>query len=363
MKQNQILMIHGSEYKQMTMRLLEAADLAGQIGDPAKRIALKPNLVLASTPELGAVTHPEIVAGVLEYLQTHGFRNLRVMEGSWVGAKTMPAARESGLLSVCEEYAVPFVDLQADSSISVDGKGMSIKICNQAQETDFLINLPVLKGHCQTMLTCALKNLKGLLPNSEKRRFHTLGLHKPIAHLNAAIRQDFIVVDNICGDLDFEEGGTPVSMDRIFCCLDPVLCDAFACETLGLQTQDVPYIALAESLGIGCADVERAELIPLNGGTVAPEQRRSGRIRELAAYTEPIDACSACYGMLIHALDKLERQGTLRGHRQKICIGQGYRGQTGQIGVGSCTSGCACHLNGCPPTAKDILAFLEKNWR
>ena len=49
-----------------------------------------------------------------------------------------------------------------------------------------------------------------------------MGLHKPIAHLSTVVRSDFILVDNICGDLDFEEGGNPVSMNRIWAAKDPV---------------------------------------------------------------------------------------------------------------------------------------------
>lgn len=94
----------------------------------------------------------------------------------------------------------------------VDCAGMKLQICSSVRKLDFLINVPVLKGHCQTKITCALKNMKGLIPNKEKRHFHKLGLHKPIAHLNVGIHQDFIVVDNICGDLDFEDGGNPVVM-------------------------------------------------------------------------------------------------------------------------------------------------------
>lgn len=41
-----------------------------------------------------------------------------------------------------------------------------------------------------------------------------MGLHKPIAHLATVVPNDFILVDNICGDLDFEEGGNPVTMNR-----------------------------------------------------------------------------------------------------------------------------------------------------
>ena len=67
--------------------------------------------------------------------------------------------------------------------------------------------------------------------------------------------------------------------------------------------------------------------------------------------------------MLIHALDKLERRDELWGHQEKICIGQGYRKKGGAIGVGRCTEGCVVSCKGCPPTAADILTFLESNWR
>ena len=103
--------------------------------------------------------------------------------------------------------------------------------------------------------------MKGLIPNTEKRRFHALGLHKPIAHLNMGIRQDFIVVDNICGDLDFEDGGNPVVMNRIWAGMDPVLIDAYVCQVMHYQTSDVPYVKLAEELGAGSADLSQAEII------------------------------------------------------------------------------------------------------
>ena len=98
--------------------------------------------------------------------------------------------------------------------------------------------------------------MKGLIPNSEKRRFHSLGLHKPIAHLNMGIRQDFIVVDNICGDLDFEDGGNPVVMNRVLTGRDPVLMDAYVCNLMHYEISDVPYVELAGRLGVGCSELE-----------------------------------------------------------------------------------------------------------
>ena len=161
------------------------------------------------------------------------------MEGSWVGCGTQAAFRAAGYDRVCRRYNVPFVDLQKDSTTEYDCKGMRIRLCDQAMAADYMVNMPVLKGHCQTVVTCALKNNKGIIPNSEKRRFHSMGLHKPIAHLNVVAPNSFILVDNICGDLDFEEGGNPVQMDRVLGFKDPVLCDAYVCDCMGYTIDDV----------------------------------------------------------------------------------------------------------------------------
>lgn len=365
MKTNQILTIHGTDYTAMTRKLLEKAELAGELPDREMHIGIKPNLVVAKAASSGATTHPDIVAGVIEYLQENGYRNLCVLEGSWVGDRTERAYAASGIGKICKDRKVPYFDLQKDTSQVYDIKGFQVKICDRAAALDYLINLPVVKGHCQTVMTCALKNHKGLIPNSEKRRFHTLGLHAPIAHLSAAFPKEFIVADNICGDLDFEEGGNPVTMNRIYCCKDPVLCDAFACETIGCGISEVPYITMAEHLGVGCSDLSRAEIIALNEGWVENDTvHRSRRVERLAAYTCPREACSACYGALIYALGRLDREGALESGRPPVCIGQGYRGRTGDaIGVGHCTQGCSYSLGGCPPTAAEMIRFLRQNWK
>lgn len=364
MKKEEIVMIHGTDYVQMTIKLLEAIHLDELIGDKEKRVALKPNLILDDDASNGAVTHPELVEGVLLYLKRHDFPNVKVMEGSWVGARTSRAFETSGVASICRKYQVPFYDLQKDSSYPCDGAGMTLHLCSEVKNTDFLINMPVLKGHCQTLVTCALKNAKGVIPNNEKRRFHTMGLHKPIAHLNTVIPHGLVLVDNICGDLNFEEGGNPVVMNRIFACLDPVLCDAYVCESIGYAVDDVPYIRIAEQLGIGNANTANARIIMLNqpiGGQT--DKKPTGRVRKLEKYTDARDACSACYGSLVYALERLDERGDTHGKQERVCIGQGWKDSAGQIGVGSCTKNCSRHLPGCPPKALDIIQFLEKNWQ
>ena len=363
MQRNDILLIHGKDYVRMTKRLLERSALAELIGDREKQIALKPNLVTDNNPDSGATTHAELLEGTIQYLQEHGFRRITIMEGSWVGSRTDSSMRVCGYDRVCKRYGVPFVDLKHDTYTEYDAKGMTIKVCDLAMRTDFMINMPVLKGHGQTVVTCALKNNKGVIPDSEKRRFHTLGLHKPIAHLNTVCRNDFILVDNICGDLDFEEGGNPVEMNRILGFRDPVLCDTFVCDTMGVELREVPYIRLAEQLGVGSTELSRANLVQINQpfDTTERPRRSSRRVEKLAKYAAPLEACSACYGSLIHALNRLDAEGALRRLRTPVCIGQGYQGKTGALGVGRCTAMCGKSLPGCPPKASDILAFLEQS--
>lgn len=187
-----------------------------------------------------------------------------------------------------------------------------------------------------------------------------MGLHKPIAHLAAGISQDFIVVDNICGDWDFEDGGNPVVMNRILAAEDPVLCDAYVCHLMGYRPEDVPYIPMAGQLGVGDARWENACIREINAPeeeAVLPDTRK---IVELQDAVEEVESCSACYGYLIPALERLRQEGLLEKLNTKICIGQGFQGTTGELGIGRCTGRFRYHLKGCPPVETEIYQFLKE---
>jgi uncharacterized protein (DUF362 family) len=357
MEKNEILVVYGDDLAAMAIRLAEEADLAGLIGDRGRRIGLKPNLVVARPASDGATTHPEIAAGLIAYLKKNGFANLVILEGAWVGASTSEAFDNCGYRKLAGETGVELIDTKFGKTRVCDCGGMEIEICESALAVDFMINLPVMKGHCQTMVTCALKNNKGIISDDEKRRFHSLGLTKPIAHLNTVARNDFIVVDGICGDLDFEEGGNPVYAGRMFACRDPVLCDAWAAAQMGYAPADIPYIGLAEELGVGSADLRGAKVRELNGGSAAVPAP-GGRVRQLAAYITEDRACSACYASLIFALSRMDSRETGR-LKEKICVGQGFRKKRGNLGVGHCTAAFRSSCPGCPPSGAGILAFLR----
>ena len=118
MRENEILQIYGTAYKENTVKLLEEADLAGLIPSRDARIAIKPNLVSATEASYGATTHPELVEGIIIYLKENGFGNLVIMEGSWVGGRTSDAFDICGYRALSETYDVPLIDLQKEKWVS-----------------------------------------------------------------------------------------------------------------------------------------------------------------------------------------------------------------------------------------------------
>ena len=375
MENNDIYKIYGKNYKEMTKLLLERSRLSGRIPDGA-RIGIKPNLVSPTPAKYGATTHTEIIAGIIEYLREHGFEKIMIAEGSWVGDRTADAYEYCGYRTLSEQYEVPFFDTQKDSSHAVNAAGMEIRVCDVVDRIDFLINVPVVKGHGQTRVTCALKNMKGLIPNSEKRLFHKRGLHQPIAHLSTVLRPDFIVIDHICGDPELEDGGNPLEADCIMTALDPVLTDAYACRILGYETDDVPYIRMAEQLGTGSSDLKKCRvtvLDPDNGSekiysglTLDPKEiRRSPTdfLLDVAQAVEEADSCSACYGNLTPALMRLKEEGMLENLMEalpgRICIGQGFAGKKGMFGIGNCCRNFRQFIPGCPPDEERIYRELK----
>jgi uncharacterized protein (DUF362 family) len=359
---NEIHVIYGRDQYQMTYDLLGKINLAAELR-PGLTVGLKPNLVVAKKASEGATTSPAIVEGVICYLRDNGVKSIAIMEGSWVGDDTKRAYAVCGYKDLAAKYGIPLYDLKDDAYVTKRVAELELKICKKPLEVDLLINMPVLKAHCQTALTCALKNLKGCIPDSEKRRFHNLGLHKPIGYLGQALKPGLTIVDAIAGDLSFEEGGNPVAMDRIIAGKDPVLIDTYAAALLGYATEDIAYIGIAEKVGAGSTALAAAKISEYdvglkNGASFKPSQRT----RRLAEKVTAEAACSACYGSLIHALQRLDDSRMLASLRQPVYIGQAFRNKAlPGLGIGSCAGHCARHVAGCPPTAKDIVAFLTAN--
>ena len=343
---------HGSDAGEMARRLLESMQPAAD-WDKSAAVGIKPNLVVGKPWTSGATTNPAVCEAVIEYLRDAGFNNICIIESPWVGAKSDTVFHECGYTVLAKKHGVALVDVKKDETVCCEYGGMHIDISRRALALDHIINLPLIKGHCQTRMTCALKNMKGLIPDREKRRFHTIGLHKPIAYLNKMIAPSLTIADGTMTDPTFEEGGSPECLNVMAAGTDSVLVDAYAADVLGLRPRDVEYINIAEKIGVGSADLEHADILCLSEGKAAPRHTRADTLSAVAARIDARDACSACYANLVHALLALDKKDI------SVCVGQGFRGKTGDFGSGDCTSGFRCSIKGCPPSAEDIIDAIK----
>ena len=346
---------YGENIQEMTRQLMEKARINERV-NPKMRVCIKPNLVVSRPADGGATTHPEIVEGIIQYLHSVDVKSIAITEGAWVGDSTTRGFDNCGYTALSRKYGVELIDTKRDKTVKISSNGINLLVCESIHNADYLINVPVLKGHCQTDMTCCLKNLKGCIPDSEKRRFHTMGLHKPIAALAAAIKPDLHIVDSICGDLTFEEGGNPIISNRIMLGFDGLLLDSYGAGLMGYTPDEIEHLRIARQFGAGKYVDNSTVIEELNPENRPINVAQSSRIvKRLAEYIDEDCACSACYAALIFALNK---NGYHR--RNKIKIGQGFKGKAFDgIGIGNCATGCEHSLAGCPPRAIDIVEFLR----
>lgn len=345
----------GDDPKYMTRQLLQTMQIDAD-WDKNASIGLKPNLVVEKDWRSGATTNPAICETVIEYLFERGFKNVFIIESAWVGADTKRAFKVCGYDKLAKKYGIELVDVKKDQAVVCEYGGLKVEVSQRALNTDYLINLPLIKGHCQTKVTCALKNLKGLITDKEKRRFHALGLDKPIAYLNKMIYPALTIADGTYADQDFEEGGNPVAMNTMIAGTDSVLLDAYAANMLGYTPDEIGYLRIAGEIGIGSSDLENADIIYINSKQQTVQHVGSQKLLKAKVHVIQKDACSACYSNLVSALIQIKDD---LGDMQ-ICVGQGFRGETGDIGCGNCTNGFDHYIEGCPASADDIIKQLTQ---
>ena len=352
-----IVLTYGAEISKNAYETLAASDVLSYL-DSVMAVSIKPNLVVPGPASNGAVTHPEVVEGIILFLKDHGVKSIKIIESSWVGDSTKDAFKYSGFRDLANRHGIALIDLKSDSFTVVKHEKYDIAICDEALRTDFLLNVPVLKAHCQTRLTCCMKNLKGCIPDKEKRRFHSLGIHKPVAVLNALLKTGYNVVDGICGDLSFEEGGNPVVSNRIIAGRNPLLIDSFCAELIGYRPEEIGYISYGRELGVGEYFSAETKLVERGAGAKPARDLRAGGISEkYSNYINEDAACSSCYSSLVYALHRLGGAPHVSG---RIHIGQGFAGKNGSgVGVGDCACGFEKCVPGCPPKATDIIEALR----
>ena len=224
-------------------------------------------------------------------------------------------------------------------------------------------------------MTLAIKNMKGVLPDAYKRKFHhVFGVFQSVADLLTAVKPAFSIVDGIIamGGLG-PVFGDPIEMDLIIAGKDAVAVDAVTAKIMGFEPQECGCLREAAELKIGTIDLDEIEVV---GEPIAKVQRRFQRaeeaIMEKVRFPEGFQvmisekACSGCRNQILSSLFDLKEAGLLDKVPGWIVVS----GKTDKLPdvardklllVGACVAEFKKEANfvqGCPPNSRDIIHGL-----
>jgi uncharacterized protein (DUF362 family) len=217
------------------------------------RVLIKPNNCFRHKimPPYGMVTTTKIIDGLVQLLLEHGCQDISIGEGAIIGIfdelepYTKRGFRGTDIEKIAKKYGIKLVDFNTGAFNELDLGGIKVQVSRTALDTDFLINVPVLKTHFQTKVSLGFKNLKGCLSKDSKRRFHiSKRLDNLICLLNEAISSDLVIIDGI---YMLEKGpetlvGIAHRKDLIIASPDVFECDVVGATVLGIDPAQVDYL-------------------------------------------------------------------------------------------------------------------------
>jgi uncharacterized protein (DUF362 family) len=241
-------------------KAVEMADAFARLPRGA-RVVIKPNIVVwinGPFPKWGVITTSTIVEETVVLLKEYGISDIAIVEGSLqmafedthIGQKAFDGL---GYQTLKQKYGVKLLDVWERPFEKVDiGDGMTLKLNSDLLASDFLVNLPVLKTHAQVKVSLGIKNLKGFLNVSSRKKCHSADLKKNlddmISRLPGLIPPSATIIDGI---YSLERGpsfdGKPRKTNLVIASSHPVAADLVGARVLGHDTGDIPYLAKAAS--------------------------------------------------------------------------------------------------------------------
>jgi len=217
-------------------------------------VLVKPNMAWDRAPEQGANTHPDVVAEVVRLCRAAGARRVVVADNPVHDAERVAA--RSGVRAAVAAAGGDLV-LPGASGFERATLGGSVlatwEVLSVVFEADRLVNVPVVKHHSLSRLTCGLKNHMGLLGGTRGRLHQEI--HPALVDLAAAFRPTLTVVD--ATRVMLRNGPTGgrledlAAVNAVAAGTDAVACDAWAARQLGLDPADVGHVLQADGRGLG----------------------------------------------------------------------------------------------------------------
>jgi uncharacterized protein (DUF362 family) len=174
-------------------------------------VFIKPNIVFwtraSSFPKWGVVTTSRVVEDIIILLKERGIDEITIVEGITTydpkDRETPTHAFETlGYNVLKKRYGVKTLNVFEGTFKRLDlGAGVVLNFNEDVLESDFVVNLPVLKTHSQTVVSLGIKNLKGFIDLDSRKRCHSRhpekDLNYMVARLASKLPPSFTLLDGI----------------------------------------------------------------------------------------------------------------------------------------------------------------------
>lgn len=345
----------GLDLASHTKTLLEHFNLK-EIFSGKERVLIKPNF----SGEFGS-TDPYVVKGIVDALKPLGL-DIVVGESTIIGHDTEAVFERLKVRDILDVGVVDFKG-KPTKRVEISGKLLDdVVVTEEVSESDGLISAAKLKTLNATTASLCMKNLKGLLPDEEKLRFHHLGVSQAVVDLYSRFTPDLNVIDAVTG----YDMGTPVQVNRLIAGKDAVATDIVGTRMMGIDPFSInkgypsySHIGKAVDQHLGDKTPDIAGdfcIVPFKG---PPRSLKDIVIPESVTVIDG-NPCSACIGILNLAFSRMSNPSPVT-----VCVGPAItREIEGAVYMGNCCSAFSCsgtHAVGCPPHSRlDLKPALER---
>ncbi len=250
------------KYEKPIESVRKAVQLSGGLDAmPAgARVFIKPNIVFwtraVAFPKWGVITTSRVVEDIIILLKERGIDDITIGEGAVTmnpkdSATPAHAFETLGYGVLNQKYGIKHINVFERPFEKVDlGDGVELNFNTDILNSDFVVDLPVMKAHNQTVVSLGIKNLKGTIDIPSRKRCHTMtpgkDLHFWVAKLADRMPPMLTLQDGIYTN---ERGPGPDGrMHRsnlLVASSDVLAADLVGAKLLGHEAQNVPHLVHA----------------------------------------------------------------------------------------------------------------------
>jgi len=223
----------------------------------AKQILIKPSIY---NPKLVGNTKPELVRAIARTFSNLG--HISIVESDNPIRTTKEAFEASGYSELANEN----VELINLSEIPLQPLKMAghyfdtLEMPTLLTKTNFFVNVPTLKLEPEiSTVGGGIKNLFGLIPEPDKRHYHSK-IDDVLLDILTAFRPELTVMDLTTLVIGDREEGNTKDVGAVIVGSDPVAVDAFCSDLLGLDPMKISYLKRAFDLGLGEIVIDRIKI-------------------------------------------------------------------------------------------------------